>query len=315
MNLAESTLGDFVSAVAHNLQRVASHIEAQVLKSPVVNTDDTGLRVLDRDHPKGIKRGHIWTYVAPGQWVVYRYTPDWRGEHPCTVLAGFGGTIQSDGYAGINPLFTAPEAAVRAGCMMHCRRYFYNAYQAGDIRAGVALALIADIYVIERDAKERLATDAERLTMRQERSLPILLRLKKWIDSIEGQAPPKTDMGKAVCYAKNQWPALQVPFRDGRLEIDNGEAERQLKVLATGRKNWLFAGSDAGGERAATILTVLGTALMHGLDPLAYLTDILRKIAAGISGSRLDELMPVRWAQDHGKQAHTEQAPVPRLVG
>lgn len=312
--LAESTLGDFVRAVAHHLGFLATHIEQRILRQHAINVDDTGLRVLDRDHPKGIKRGHIWTYVA-GQTVAYRYAPNWRGEHPCDFLRTYDGVIQADGYAGFKALVEGPKAlATLAGCWMHCRRYFFEAYTAGDTRGGIALALIHDIYAIERKAKDAHLDADARLTMRQVESVPIVQRLRKWIEEMANQAPPKTPLGKAFTYANNQWKALLVPFNDGRLEIDNGEAERRLKVLATGRRAWLFAGSDAGGERAATILTVLGTAVLHGIDPLAYLTDVLKQITDGISASRVHELMPDAWAQKRGQQPPAHQPFVPRLV-
>jgi transposase len=280
----------------------------------VIHQDDTGMRVLDREHPKGIKRGHIWA-LCGGPWIVYRYAPNWRGEHPREFLDGYAGVIQGDGYAGINALFTGENAKeTRAGCMMHCRRYFFDAHKTGDSRAGIALALIHKLYEIEALAKsDALMADARQL-LRKDRSLPIMHRLKRWIEGISGSAPPKSPLGKAVTYATKQWESLMVPFFDGRLEIDNGEAERRLKVLAIGRKNWLFAGSDAGTERIATILTVLGTAVAHGIDPLAYLTDILRRIADGIPSSSVAELMPDGWAKQHGQNAHTGQAGIPRLV-
>lgn len=248
VTLTESTLGDFVRAAAHHLGFLATHLEQRVLRHHAINVDDTGLRVLDRDHPKGIKRGHIWTYVA-GNIVAYRYTPNWRGEHPCEFLRDYRGIIQADGYAGIKALFDGPQAtATLAGCAMHFRRYFFDAYEAGDTRAGIALALIHDIYAIEREAKDANASPDTRLAMRQAKSLPLMEEIKRWIGDVEPQAPPKTPLGKTITYANNQWQALLVPFHDGRLEIDNGEAERRLKVLATGRRAWLFAGSDAGAS-------------------------------------------------------------------
>ncbi len=317
VKIPTSTLGDIVCGGAHLLLGPAKHIAQQALASYVINQDDTGLRVLDRDHPRGIKRGHIWAYCGDAMWHVYRYAPDWRGEHPCAFLKEYTGVIQGDGYSGITSLFTAREAAAgptRAGCMMHARRYFFDAYKAGDTRAGLALALIHDIYQIERLAKDKQLPPEARLQLRQAQALPILQRLKTWMGAIAGTVLPKSPLGKAFTYAQNQWAALRVPFCDGRLEIDNGEAERRLKLLATGRKNWLFAGSDAGAERAATILTVVGTAVAQGVDPLAYLTDVFGRIAAGFPSSRLAELMPLAWAKQRGQQIKTDQPPIPRLI-
>jgi transposase len=314
VHLAPSTLGDFVRQASDALRSVARHIEAQVLQAHCINQDDTGLRVLDRDHPKGIKQGHIWAYVG-GPWVAYRYTPNWRGEHPKAFLAGYAGVIQGDGYSGIDGLFDGPDSvATRAGCMMHCRRYFFDAHKAGDTRAGIPLVWIHDLYKIERHAKDHGLSAEDRGRLRQQESLPLMAKLKAWIDATRGQAPPKTPLGKAITYATNKWGTLLVPFNDGRLEIDNGEAERRLRLLATGRKNWLFAGSDKGGERAATVLTVLGTALVQGVNPQAYLTAVLGRIAAGWPASRIAALMPLAWAQEAGQQAKAQQPSIPRLV-
>jgi transposase len=313
--LAESTLADFVRDTTYVLAPVARHIEAKVLESYFINQDDSGLRVLDRDHPKGIKRGHIWTFVGEARWAAYRYSPDWQGKHPVEFLTGYGGYIQGDGYAGINSLFDGSEhAPVRVGCWMHLRRYFYDALQAGDARAQIAMVIVHDVYELERLAKENAFDAGKRLDMRQERSMPLVNKLREWIGNTSNLAPPKTDLGKAITYATHQWPSLLVPFSDGRLEIDNGEAERRLKVLATGRKNWLFAGSDRGAERAAIALTVLGTAVLQGVDPLAYVTDVLRKIAGGWPSNRIDDLMPATWAEQLGQQVQAQKPAIPRLI-
>lgn len=314
VHLAESTLGDFVRDATGALAGVARHIETQVLASRCINQDDSGLRVLDSDHAKGIKRGHIWVFAAEARWAAYRYTPDWKGKHPRAFLEGYSGYIQGDGYAGINGLFGGDNSPTRVGCWMHCRRYFFDAHKAGDTRAAIALAYIHDIYDVERAAKDQNASTEQRLAMRQEQSLPLVKKLGAWIDDVAGRSPPKTDLGKAVTYARNQWQSLLVPFSDAQLEIDNGEAERRLKVLATGRKNWLFAGSDKGAERAAIALTVLGTAVLQGVDPLGYVTDTLRKIAGGWGASRVAELMPTVWAAQEGQQVQANKPVIPRFV-
>lgn len=316
VHIAESTLGDFVRQAAMHLQCVAKHIEKKVLEAYCINQDDTGLRVLDREHPNGCKRGHIWAY-AGGPYVTYRYTPDWKGKHPKEFLVAYKGFVQGDGYTGIDGLFVnsdPAQAPTRVGCMMHCRRYFFDAHKAGDLAAGIPLALISQIYEIEAAAKEDSMTSDQRTELRQQRSLPLMNDLFRYIETVKMRTLPKSDLGKAITYATNQWTHLLVPFSDGRLEIDNGEAERRLKMVAIGRKNWLFAGSDAGGERAATLLTVLGTAVWQGVDPLAYLTAIFAKIAAGISAGSVAQLLPLAWADQSGQQISAQKTVLPRLI-
>jgi transposase len=313
VEIAESTLGDFVRQTAMHLGGLAKAIEAKVLASHCINQDDTGIRVLDKDHHKGIKRGHIYANVGDG-YVAYKFAPDWKGEHPVEFLRGYSGIVQGDGYAGINTLFKGKDAPTRAGCFMHLRRYFFDAFKAGDQNAGIPLALIGSIYKIEAAAKRDLLPPMERQNLRAEKSMPIIRRLEDFIENFRGTVAPKSELGKALTYATNQWPALLVPFGDGRLEIDNSEAERQLKVLAIGRKNWLFAGSDSGGERAATALTVLATCVWQGVNPLAYLTSVLTSIAHGFPSSRIGELLPLAWAEKHGQQVKPQASILPRLI-
>jgi transposase len=314
VHLAESTLGDLVRQTAEQLGCLATYIGQRVLDAPYINQDDTGLPVLDRDHPKGIKKGHIWGYVHKRD-VVFDYTPNWQGIHPRTYLKDYRGIIQGDGYSGIDRLFTGEvHAPIRAGCMMHCRRYFYEAYKTGDPAGGIALALIHDIYRIEARAKELGLSDNERLVVRKEQSIPLMQRLRVFIDTTRPRAAPKTYLGRAITYATNQWQALLVPFERGEMEIDNGEIERRFKAVAIARKNFLFAGSDKAATRTAVLLTVLSTAVAHGIDPFIYLKDVLGQIADGLPFSRIGELHPVAWADKRGQQLDAYRIPVPRLV-
>jgi transposase len=307
VKLAPSTLGDFVRQTTMNLGVLAEHIKTQVFSARCVQQDDTGIAVLDKENPNGVKRGHIFANVGNG-FVFHKYTPDWKGIHPTELLRGYSGIIQGDGYAGINGVFSGTNAtAIRAGCMMHCRRYFFEAHKAGDPRAGIPLALIGQLYEIERQAKDSSLAEKHVKDLRAEKSLPLMAQLKAYIDDIGPTVLPKSDMGKAVRYAQNQWPHLLVPFSHGFMEIDNGEAERQLRLLAIGRRNWLFAGSDKGGERAAAALTVLGTAVWQGVNPLDYLTAVLRAIARGHQSSRIGDLLPLTWAKQHGQKIETRK--------
>jgi len=257
------------------------------------------LRVLDRDHPAGVKRGHMWAMVASEpKLAAYFYTKDWSADGPAAMLADFEGHLQSDEYAGFDTIAEASDGRiVRVGCHMHSRRKFEAALDGGDIRAAIAMNLYKKIYVIERACKdEELDADA-RKTRRLEETMPLLDELKAWAEDLHPGLTPSSTLRKATTYLTGNWEVLTRFLEDGRLEIDNGIVERELRRVALGRKNWMFAGSDEGAERAAVAFTVLATCRMQGVEPSGYIADILRKLSAGWPMSRIDELLPNAWAQ------------------
>ncbi len=309
VEIAPSTLVDWGAAGALMLTALAERIRELALLAFLVQSDDTGLTVLDRDHPKGRKRGHIWVYVGDKKWAAFVYTPDWKADGPTEFLESRVGPVQVDGYGGYKRTFQRPNAkAWEVGCWMHCRRYWKKALDARDLRAAVALEHIARLYEVERAADESGASVEERLRMRQEYSRPAYDQLGRWVRDLRGREPPKTLLGRAITYTVNHWIALGRFLEDGRLPLDNGESERQLRKVALGRANYLFAGSDDGGKRAATFYTVVGTCLLNGVDPFAYLRDVFAKIAAGWPSTRLDELLPPNWAAAQ-QQAQQEARP------
>jgi transposase len=300
VNLARSTLGDAVAAACHLLLPVARRIRERVLAHDVVATDDTGLRVLDPQHAKGSKRGFLWPYVAGHRFAYFAYTPSRSGAGPQAELRDFAGFVQVDGYAGYDALFRGEGCPrIEVGCWMHVRRYFVQAVDAGDLRALPAVAQIRAFYGVEREAKESGLDAGERRALREEKARPLLRELADWLAAMAPRANPKSPLGQAIGYAQNRWVALTRYLDDGRLEIDNGEVERLIRMVALGRKNYLFAGSDVGAERAAVAYTVLATCTLHELDPWAYVTDVLEKIAGDWPQRELDRLLPDRWAQEH----------------
>ena len=182
------------------------------------------------------------------------------------------------------------------GCWMHARRYFVKALEAKDVRAAEPLQLIGKIYEVERASKEAGDSHQQRYERRQRDMVPLLDELERWKDENAGVVPPNEPLGRAWTYLRNHWDILAVVVQDGALELDNGEVERVIRGPALGRRNWLFAGSDEGAERAATILTVLETAKRAGVDIREYLRDVLWKVAGGWKQARLDELLPHVWA-------------------
>ena len=308
VSIAQSTIGDWAAFALEVLEPLATRITARVLGSFVIRADDTGIRVLDRDDPRGVKKGHLWGYVGDRDLVAFDYTENWKSDGPAKFLRHFRNYLQGDGYAGFDRALRPPDegeeeaSAIvpeerRLGCGMHVRRKFEAAAQAGDARGAIALAYFAKLYDVERSCKnEDLSADA-RKSRRDELSQPVLVELFAWIAEIHPKLVPGTLLHTATRYAVNQERFFRRCFNDGRFEIDNGEVERQLRRIALGRKNYLFAGSDAGAERIAIACTVLGSAHMHGIDPLAYLTDVLAKLQAGWPMSRIDELLPDAWSK------------------
>jgi transposase len=300
VDLPRSTLGDAVAAACHHLLPVARRIREKVFAHDIVGTDDTGLRVLDPQHAKGSKRGFLWPYVAGHRFAYFAYTPSRSGAGPQAELANYAGYVQVDGYSGYDALFRGEGCRrIEVGCFMHVRRYFVQAVDAGDLRALPAVAQIRALYAVEREAKQAELDAPGRRALREQKAQPLLEELQGWLEAMAPRATPKSPLGQAIGYARNRWPALQRYLDDGRLEIDNGEVERLIRLVALGRKNYLFAGSDAGAERAAVAYTVLATCTLHELDPWAYVKDVLEKIAGDWPQRELDRLLPDRWAQEH----------------
>ncbi|WP_437314546.1 IS66 family transposase [Sorangium sp. So ce385] len=302
VSLSPSTLGDWSAFALDVLAPVAERIEERVLGSCYLRADDTGMRVLDRDHPAGVKRGHIWAFVG-ADLVAFLYAPDWRAKHPAELLQSFTGYLQGDGYAGYGAMLRGDdrgEAIVpeerRLGCGMHIRAKFEKAAKGGDARAAVALSYFKAIYRIEAACKDEALSAEARWTRRQELSLALVDELYQWVHELHLGLVPGTPLYVATQYAINQEAAWRRCFTEGRFEIDNGEVERQLRRVALGRKNYLFAGSDKGAQRLAIGYTIFGSCRMHGANPLAWATDVIGRLQAGWPRKRLDELLPDAWA-------------------
>jgi len=303
VHISDATLGEWCSFALDVVAPIAREIARRVLASSYVNIDDTTLRVLDRKNPKGVKKGRIWCVVGEKPDVAFFYAPDWKAEHPAEFLRGFEGYAQTDGYAGFSTSVGPPGQEVplipeerRLGCGMHIRRKFELAADAGDARAAIALTYFRKLYDIERICKERELSPDERKAMRDDCSLPVLAELYDWIEKIDSKVVPRSRLHQALTYARNQRPYFERCFSDGRFEIDNGEAERQLRPLKLGEKNYLFAGSENGAADIATARTIINTCRRAGVDPLAYLTDVIAKLQHGWPRARIAELLPNAWA-------------------
>jgi hypothetical protein len=291
--LARSTMCDWLAGCAEALRPIYDVMCERVRRSKVVHTDDTPVPVLDRELDR-TRTGRIWVYLgdANNPHIVYDATPGRSRDGPQSFLKDFKGFVQADAFGGYDGLYAT--GAREVACWAHARRKFVEAEPSDSRLSLEAIALIRRLYDVERRAKA-LGSD-DRLSLRQRESVPALRAIGEWLDARRAGALPKSPLGVAITYATNQWAALNVYATDGDLAIDNNAAERALRGVAVGRKNWLFWGSDAGGKTAAVLTSLTATCKRHGIDPWSYLSDVLTRLPSYPAG-RVAELLPDVWAQ------------------
>jgi len=296
VELERATLAQWVGHAARLLAPLASAVGRHVLSAEKVHTDDTPVPVLDPGRGR-TKTGRIWTYVRddrpagsrapPAVW--YRYSADRQGRHPREHLGRFAGILQADGYSGYGPIYEAGRV-LEAACWAHVRRKFYDIHVADRSPiAAEAIRRIGLLYTIEREIRGRLAE--ERAAVRQARAKGLLEELHAWLSATLLTVSAKSALANAIKYALVRWQALIRYQDDGRIEIDNNTAERSIRPIVLGRRNYLFAGSDSGGESAANIYTLIATALLNGVEPYAYLREVLGRIADHPI-NRIEALLP-----------------------
>lgn len=309
-DIPRSTLADWCGRSMRILQPVIDRIEASVLGSDILHADDTPIRVLAPERRakgigKGVMQGRIWGYVCdqrpwagtapPG--VLYRYAPNWKAEHVLAHLGSASGILQADAYKGYaklyEPVADGEPRFREAACFAHWRRDFHDIWtsQKSEI-AHEALERIGQLYDIEREIAGKPADI--RQAIRQELSRPKLEALHSWAEKQLTRISTKGDLAKAFRYALGRWHAFSLFIDDGRVAIDNNAAERAVRPICLGKKNWLFAGSETGAETLARAMTLIESAKMNGLDPQAYITDLLNRIHDH-KINRIDELLPWNW--------------------
>lgn len=296
VDLDRSTLAGWVGYTSRLLDPLVDALRHYVMAASKLHADDTPVPVLAPGQGK-TKIGRLWTYVRddrpagdkapPAVW--FAFSPDRKGEHPGRHLKEFRGTLQADAYAGFEKLYENGRIQ-EAACWAHVRRKFYDLHVAhASPAAKEAIERIAALYAIEDEIRER--PPDERKQVRNRRAQPLLESLRQWFEATLPKLSRKSDTTAAIRYALFRWEALVRYCDDGCIEIDNNAAERALRAVALGRKNYLFAGSDSGGERAAAIYSLIGSAKLNSLDPEAYLRYVLTHIADHPI-SHVDQLLP-----------------------
>lgn len=301
IELSRSTLCDIVTASARWLQPLAERMRQLLLQSELLWTDDTPVPLIIDG---GTQQARFWTYLGDElhPYDVYDFTTSRKRDGPATFLRNFRGYLHADAYGGYDGIYLASGGGIReVACWAHARRKFFDARNSQPREAHQAIAWIQQLYEIEDRATGCDSQSRQMLRVRE--AVPILDRMEAWLKEQAPRALPKSALGKAITYARNQWQALRRYTEDGRLSIDNNPSERRLRAQAIGRKNWLFLGSEQAGPRAAVFYTIISSAKRHDLDTRAYLRDALQRLAGG--EPNLDDLLPDRWKQSHPEAVRT----------
>jgi hypothetical protein len=293
-----STLGDHLRRCGQLLTPLYDLMHRRLLQSFAIHADDTPLVLL---RPR--RTAYAWVYVgdAKNPYTLFDLTAGRSQTFPQAFLAGYGGFVHADAYDGYNAVH---HNLRHLGCWMHARRYFTEA-EPSDPRAVEALAFIRTLYAVEREIKDERNRLGDQFSpddvvrRRQTRAGPILAAFSGWLDEQRRHATPKSLLGQAIEYSRNQWASLVRYLDDARFAIDNGAAERAIRPLAIGRSNWLHVGGDGGLQTAAVLLSVCGSATRHRLNPWSYLRDVLDQLAARSADADVNDLLPDAWAVRH----------------
>jgi transposase len=311
VDIARSTMCAWMLSASELIKPLVELITTRVKQSKVIHTDETRVPVQDPAVKGVCKSGRIWTYIGDeaNPYIRYDYTPDRTRAGPQRFLDDYKGYLQADAYGGYDGIYHK-GLVIEVACWAHARRKFFDARETDGRRATQMLAMVAELYAVENAAREKIELllketpdalraqqEQVRLALRQERCKPILAKIKIWLDAEIQFVLPRSPMAQAINYTLNQWEALNRYTEQGCLNIDNNAAERALKRVAIGRKNWLFAGHDEAGASHARLYTLIASAERHGVDPQAYLTSVLAKISTTLM-SELDQFLPDVWKAD-----------------
>lgn len=312
LELSRSTLCEIMAAAAGLLAPLAAAMRQRLLASDLLGADDTPVRLLDGNHPAGVRTARFWLYRGDeAPYNVFDFHESRSRDGPREFLQEFRGWVKVDAYGVDDGVYlSSGERIVASCCLAHARRKFDEAKSSHPALAAQALGLFQQLYDVEDRARELSA--AARQALREREAAPLLARFRAWLDQQALLALPKSKFGEAVGYMRHQWDALASYVRDGRLPIDNNDTERDLRQLTIGRKNWLFIGSPEAGPRAAILYTVVASAVRHDLDVWAYLRDVLERLVAARESADdnrdVAPLLPDAWAKSHPEAIRTYRA-------
>lgn len=278
LDLSRTILQRSAARCAELLTPIWEQLKQDVLSSPVIHTDDTSVRLIHPKSDAGRRYARLWVYLSPDGDHWYDYTESRERDGPQRVIGNYKGFVQADAYPGYDRLYL-PGGAVEVGCWAHARRKFIDIEPTDARVAQTAIDLIRQLFAVEAEATQAGLDAHGRQSLRQEKALPVLAKIRAFLENTKATALPKSPTAQAVGYALNQWEALNRYTTDGQLAIDNNAAERALRGIAVGRKNWLFFQEETGGITAAVVLSLLVTAKAVGLVPQVYLRDVLMRIA------------------------------------
>jgi transposase len=294
INIPYSTITDWVSNSCKLITPLYEALRKEVLASDYLHADETPIKVLDKDKKGETHRGYYWVYHNSLQdLVLFDYRPGRGREGPSELLKDFKGHLQTDGYAAYN-IFDEQKDVTLLHCMAHARRKFVEARLNDQARADYALEQIQQLYAIERQADEEQLPAEEVLTLRQNKAVPILEALGKWMQQTYTAVLPQSAIGKALAYSITRWEKLMIYTSDGKLNIDNNPVENAIRPVAVGRKNYLFVGSHEAAQRSAMLYSLLGTCKMHDINPFEWMKAVLEK-TPDHPINKIYELLPHRW--------------------
>ena len=302
LRIARSTLAGWVGQCGAQLEPLVDALREQVLSHSVLHADETPLNYHNHQK-KEVKRGYVWAY-APGEFeslkaIIYDFKPGRSGAYAREFLGDWRGSLMCDDYAGYKALFASGQV-IEGGCWAHARRKFHAIYEANNSPvAEQALRQIQLLY--QHEAMAKALSPPERLTYRHEHMRPVLDAFDTWLRAQQTLVPPNSAIAKAIQYTVNNWTALTRLLDNAQMPIDNNAVENLIRPLAIGRKNWLFAGSEIAGRRGAAIMSLIHSARLNGLDPQAYLRDVLERLPTH-KAKDIDELLPHRWRAPLNKQ-------------
>jgi transposase len=301
--IARSTMTDWIAQVADLLAPIVRAMAKASLSAHRIHTDDTGIPVQASGKTQ---KGHVWVYVADDVHVVFRYTPRRKSEGPREFLHGFTGYVQADAANLYDRIFgDEDDKATEVGCWAHARRRFFDAQVTDRDRALIGLGFIKKLYEVDHLVAK--LPPARRTAERRARAGPVLDAFKQWLDAESLVVLPKAPIADALGYVRNQWSALTRFLEDARLRLDNNAAERELRAVAVGRKNWLFAGSEEGAERACVIYSLVASCRIHRINVFEYVRDVLVRVGSHPARDVL-ELAPKFWKQQPEKIDTTQLA-------